>query len=502
MSNNEAWARYSCIDGAVTRKIWDAIAPDIEKQGHEWAYRQTIQLIEPLSFMMTRGLCVNAEELANTNSEVGNEIENKQAALEELCGFPLNPGSPKQMQQFFYGVLGLPIYLKKGKATTDDKALARIVRKGGKGSREAKLCQELRGLRKLKSSYLDVTVDDDGRIRCFYKPRGTRNGRTSSSETIFGTGLNLQNLDPRFKSFIVPDEGHIFFEMDKRQAEWVVTAYASGDGQMIEAVESGEDIHVRTACLITGLSAEMVERDAKIVGHHTDPDTILELRRTHIPEIEDLAIFLPRIFSCRQGGKRSNHGLNYKMQYRRFALENEIPEDDSKRIVFGYHRGYPGLGVWYEQTESELSRTRTLSNCFGRKRRFLGEWNDDLVRDGISFIPQSTVADVKNMALILIYNDTRPHMQRLDLMAEVHDSILMQYPIGDWHYMARAVIDCREHMNPVMMYGGRSFQIETDLKIGTSWGEGDMVEIPIGDDVNDLAKRLESTYDELRKKAA
>jgi DNA polymerase-1 len=499
LNTNEANAKYSCLDGVVTYEIWKKISPDIHKQGHDYSYDQVIKLIKPLSFMMTRGLRVDREALKETHEKVSLDIDEKSEELTKLCGISLNPGSPKQMQQYFYGILGLPIYTKKGKATTDDKALARIVRKGGRGSKEAKLCQEIRRLRKLKSSYLDVTVDEDNRIRCFYKPRGTRNGRTSSAQTIFGTGLNLQNLDPRFKSFIVPDEGYVFFEMDKRQAEWVVTAYVSGDGQMIAAVESKEDIHARTASLITGLPVDIILRESKIVGHHTDPDTILELRRTNIPEIEDLAIFLPRIFSCRQAGKKSNHALNYIMMFRRFALENEIPEDDAKKIVAGYHRSYPGLELWYDRIKTELSKDRILTNCFGRSRRFLNEWSDDLIRDAVSFIPQSTVADIKNEALIKIYDDEEDFMYKIDLMAEVHDSILMQYPINNWLDMAKAVLRCRDYMNPVMTYSARSFKIGTDMKIGTSWGGGDMMDVSITDNIMELADRLETSYAKLKE---
>jgi DNA polymerase I-like protein with 3'-5' exonuclease and polymerase domains len=66
--------------------------------------------------------------------------------------------------------------------------------------------QDVRTLNKLGSGYLDVQLDPDERLRCSYNPRGTKFGRLSSSETVMGTGLNMQNLDPSFKAFIVPDE--------------------------------------------------------------------------------------------------------------------------------------------------------------------------------------------------------------------------------------------------------------------------------------------------------
>src|SRR5215510_138225 len=132
----------------------------------------------------------------------------------------------------------------------------------------------------------------------------------------------------------------MMLEFDLAGAEWVVVAYLANDENMIGVVKSGKSPHIVTGSLISGASEDFVLQEHKLVGSHTDPNTIEMLRRQlTIPP----GIFLPRIMSIRQAGKKSNHGLNYNMKYRRFALENEMPEADAEPIVNAYvNKAYPG----------------------------------------------------------------------------------------------------------------------------------------------------------------
>ena len=82
--------------------------------------------------------------------------------------------------------------------------VAKIFRRDGR--KEAKLLQEYRGLDKLFSTYLEVGYDSDKRLRCSYNSRGTWSGRLSSSQTVFGTGIQHQNIPPDFRGFMVSDD--------------------------------------------------------------------------------------------------------------------------------------------------------------------------------------------------------------------------------------------------------------------------------------------------------
>ncbi|PWT71747.1 MAG: hypothetical protein C5B59_17360 [Bacteroidetes bacterium] len=196
---------YNAKDSVVSLESWLNMQEELDK-GYRQTHDETTALYPALLYMMVDGLKVNHKLLQQTRKDIESQLN---AAIEDLnktADYPINALSPKQVAQYIYGHKGAHAYIspKTGKVTTDDLALARLIRRYRWP--ELLLIQKVRTLNKLKSSYLDVETDPDGRLRTAYNPRGTWTGRLSSSETIFQTGLNMQNLDPSFKEFIVPDD--------------------------------------------------------------------------------------------------------------------------------------------------------------------------------------------------------------------------------------------------------------------------------------------------------
>lgn len=490
--SDDTFLTYNALDAVCTLECRNGFWHEVE-EGYRTAYDLTVRLFEPLMFMQMRGLRVNQEALSHTRDEIALEIQRKTEELHALAGRPLNPGSPKEVASYFYVEKGCQPYTnKEGQVTTDDSALQRLARPTARrpGFREAKLIQDIRGLSKLKSSYLDVHTDEDGRLRCSWNPRGTKFGRLSSSETVFGTGLNLQNLHPQFKKFIWADPGYFFVEIDKRQAEWVIVAYLTGDANMLRVVQNGLDPHVYTAKLIFGLDEETIKKDAKLVGHESDRNTILRLRQEVFPD--ELIAKMPTMMSCRQVGKHANHGLNYDEGYITFALTWELEQSFSKWLVEKYHTVYPGIRLWYKAVQNQLARDRTLINCFGRRLRFLDQWGNDLFKAAYSALPQSTQVDGLNIGLCSIYEDPficdRGYSNG-DLLAQVHDSILLQFPaaiLRERRYFSEVMASVYDLVSPEMEYHGRKFKISTDMKVGLNWGAhhkesnpGGMIEVDL-----------------------
>ncbi len=394
MTVSQDMLKYNSLDAACTLEIRNAIWQDLY---HEYmpTYQMTVDLFEPLMFMQSRGIKVNMEALQQTKTEILKSAAEKQEELNRLVGRELNVNSNKQCQAYFYVELGIPPYYNNGSVTVDDLALQRLSRGTAKrpGLRQAKLVQEIRGLQKLNGTYHDLEFDADNRMRCSYNPRGTRFGRLSSSKTVFGTGTNNQNLPQEFKKFLEADG--VFLEIDKRQAEWVVVAYLTGDANMLSVVESGQDTHIHTASLMFNAEKEIVQYDDKIVGSNTDPDLIASLRGSDSFLAGRTGNF-QRTMSARQCGKKSNHGLNYDEGFVQFALINEIEQREAKVIWEMYHNIYPGIHLWYENIKRLLQKDRTLTNYFGRKVRFMDAWGPDLWKSAYSMLPQSTVVDSLN----------------------------------------------------------------------------------------------------------
>src|SRR6185437_686487 len=194
---------YNAKDAAVAFEIWEELQPELADYWDQ--YERTLGNFSPLIYMMVHGIRVSKERLQQTKKDAEALLAEKEAELKSIAEWDFNPGSPKQCQEYFYGTKDIKPYtsIKTGGVTTDDKAMARIAKRYNLP--EARLVQEIRGLRKLIGNYLEVRYDADERVRCSYNPRGTTTGRFSSSETVFGTGLNFTNLDPRFKDFLVAD---------------------------------------------------------------------------------------------------------------------------------------------------------------------------------------------------------------------------------------------------------------------------------------------------------
>lgn len=507
LDDKSKMAVYNALDASNTLAIAQQIFPELEKDpAYKRMYDDTMRLWPALMYMMTRGVRVNTTGIERAKKEADVRLESLQKELNKLVGKELNPNSPQQLVQYFYIDLGIPPYTKRDKEsgesrlTVDDKALQRLSR--GTSSRkarpEAKIIQQMRQLRKLKGTYLDIIFDKDQRLRCSYNPRGTRFSRLSSGKTVFETGMNMQNLPSEFKVHCIADEGCIFIEMDKRQAEWVVVAYVAGEENMIRVIEAGEDPHAHTAQQIlrtVGVDIDIatIKSEHKLVGSSTDAEIIRDARTQNI--YLSGASWLPRTMSIRQMGKKSNHGLNYKEGYKQFALINELQEKESFVIVEGYASAYPGVGRWHDWVKGQLTSTRTIYDLFGRKYRFLDRYNNDLWKAAISCCPQSTVGHLVNLGIIDIYYDRDPVMSEVEMLAQTHDSILFQHPLTSADNLARMCHRARFHLEPTLEANGRSFVIQTDMKIGFSWGN--LMEVPFGKTVAETTENLQKALGKL-----
>jgi DNA polymerase-1 len=233
-----------------------------------------------------------------------------------------------------------------------------------------------------------------------------------------------------FKQFLVADEGYVLYSIDLSQAENRIVAYIAPEITMIDAFESGIDVHKKTASLIYGVSI----------------DSVTPFQR--------------------QFGKRANHGLNYGLGYRRFAFLYEIPENEAFEIVEAYHRAYPGVRQWHRAIEDKLRRDRTLTNCFGRNRLFKGPWGDELLKEAYSFPAQSTTAECINKrgVLYLYYGEDFKHVV---LLNQVHDSIVFQIPLSiSWDYHWTVLNAVKRNLELPLSWQTREFCIPADVEMG------------------------------------
>ena len=459
---------YNAKDSTVLMQAFPSMYKDLEMQGNIDTYHRQVGLIEPLIYCSEHGIKMDVLGLKEESKRVGEKIDKLYKELCDLCGYEINFNSPKQLKDYFYITKGLQPYKdrKTHNVSVNEEALKRISRKGHK---EANILLKLRGLNKLRSTYLEVKLDDDNRLRCSFNPVGTKSGRLSSGKTIFGTGTNLQNQPPIMKRFMLADDECVIYNVDLSQAENRIVAYLGPDETMINAFEDGRDIHSQTAGLIFNKPISEVSREAGSCPIGSGE------------------------YSERFWGKKANHGLNYGLSYKSFALIYEIPEKDSKFIVERYHTAYPGVRKFQAQIRASLEKNRTVTNYYGRKRVFMDRWADPMFKEAYSFIPQSTVADKINKDGMIYLYENQQWFDKVQILNQVHDSIVFQIPVSaGWRYHYEVLMRLKEQLESPIEYNGFKFELPIDCEMGLNMKDTIVTQLIYADDLKDIYERLKN----------
>jgi DNA polymerase I-like protein with 3'-5' exonuclease and polymerase domains len=298
-----------------------------------------------------------------------------------------NPRSPQQMAEKFElaGVLMPPN--AKGLPSLDQNLLA-FLRK------EYKLVAMYLEWKTAvtRVSHIEKLLDSigpDGRIHAGYRQMGTETGRLSCSSP------NLQQVPKgaEFRGLFRAREGYQLVVADFSQVELRVAAELSGEERMRTAYRDGRDLHIETAALVTGKSA----------------DSITKKERT--------------------SAKICNFGLLYgagpatlrKQAVAQYGVDMELEE--AKELVVGFREAYPRLYEWQMQEGNKT--TKGVFTRYGR-RRILTGFNDKYTTR-INTQVQGTAGDVAKIALVMIWDQIQQATPgEALLIAMVHDEIVLE----------------------------------------------------------------------------
>lgn len=397
---------YNALDCAATTLSWERMQSQASPNSN-LSYSFVSGMRAPALEMMLRGIRVDMEQRANFISD----FEQKSQTLSHNLNLfayavwnkPLNPRSTKQMKEFFYDTMQLPVQYKYNKgertATTNRDALEKL----SFYFYAQPICNTALSIRELakKLEFLRAGIDEDFRCRTSFNVVGTETGRWSSSENPFGTGTNQQNITDELRKMFVADSGYKLGYLDKDQAESRAVAYISGDLNYIKACESG-DLHT-TVC-------RMVWPNLAWTGDLEADKAIAENP-------------FYRHFSYRDMAKRGGHGTNYYGSPYTMAKHLKVETDLMKRFQEAYFDAFPGIKKWHQAVALQLQTTGYMITALGRKRNFLGRrFDDETLREAIAFEPQSIVGELLNLFL---YRTWKSGL--VQCLAQVHDAILIQY---------------------------------------------------------------------------
>lgn len=475
--DEKVFGKYSAKDAVVLHEAFPKQQYELKLTGNEKTYTRHIDLVEPIIFMESYGIQMDVKGIEKAKIEKAKEIEELHEKLNNVVGYEINPNSPKQLCKYFYEDLKIKPYTnynrstKKSSPTVDDDALKRLSRRGFDA---AAITQDIRKAGKYKSTYLDVKLTPDGKFLFSMNPVGTDQGRVSSKKNLRGYGTNSQNLPEEFKNFMCSREGKIALELDYSKAENRLVAYIGPCPNMIQVFESGINPHKATAAMILGKQIDEISKEPGSStlgdGKHSEYDW----------------------------GKRANHGLNYNLGYKAFALYYEISEYEASIIVEGYHRTYPGVrGIYHEKIRRKLMQDRTLTNCMSRSRRFFGPLTGAnafyTFNTAFSFPPQSTVADCINERGVNHTYYRQDLYRPVALLNQVHDSILIELPVSiGFEKITDIVLSIKKNLEQPLTWEGRTFYIPVECKAFTHFRNAEEIDLNV--ERSEIAKSIEKVY--------
>lgn len=392
-----------------------------------------IPLARVLAEMEHEGFATDKKGIENFSEKLQVRIAELTDEIYNSVGYEFNINSPKQLGVALFEELGLPV-IKKTKSGYSTNA--EVLEKLENAHPVIPLITEYRQLTKLKSTYCDgllKVIGKDGRIHTSFNQVETRTGRISSLEP------NLQNIPIRtelgreMRKFFTAKDGCMLVDADYSQIELRVLAALADDKNMIDAFNSGQDIHTTTASQVFGMPVNMVT-----------------------PQM-------------RSSAKAVNFGIVYGIGA--FSLSNDIHVSvkEAKSYIDGYLNHYQGVKKYMEDVIALAKDKGYSETIFGRKRylpelnaknRMLKAFGERVARN----MPiQGTAADIIKIAMIKVSDRIKKENLKSHLILQVHDELIVEAPECEAEIVKKLVTEEMENACNL------SVKLTADAKIGKTW---------------------------------
>ncbi|CAB0992496.1 DNA polymerase I [Corynebacterium diphtheriae] len=402
-------------------------------------YREMeLPLVGVLARMEATGICVDVATLREQRDIFVEQVKEEESAARELAGDEtLNLSSPKQLQVVLFDTLGLP-KTKKTKTgySTAAKEIESLAVKNPHPFLDHLLAH--REFQKMKTTLdgLIKAVGDDGRIHTTFNQTVASTGRLSSTEP------NLQNIPVRTpagrkirSAFVVGQGYESLLTADYSQIEMRVMAHLSEDPGLIEAYQTGEDLHNFVGSKVFDVPVDQVTP---------------ELRR--------------RV-------KAMSYGLVYGLSAFGLSQQLNIPAGEAKVIMESYFERFGGVKQYLDQVVEQARKDGFTSTLFGR-RRYLPELSSDnrvarenAERAALNAPIQGTAADIIKIAMLRVDARLTAENCQSRVLLQVHDELVLEVASGEQEKVQQLV---EEEMDAAISL---RVPLEVSAGVGTNWEE-------------------------------
>ena len=392
-------SEYACEDADVTLQVASVIRTDIEKRGvAQVCYDIECPLVPVLVDMEYEGIRLNVEALHDYSDQLETDIGSLRKEIFEQAGHEFNIDSPKQLGVVIYDELEIEKNPKKtatGQYSTREPELLRLANK----HKIIRDVLDYRNAVKLKSVYVDQLPHhvnpETGRLHTHYSQAWTATGRMQSNHP------NLQTIPVRKErgreiraAFVARDDDHLLLSADYSQIELRVMAELSGDEAMLEAFQSGTDIHSVTASQAYKVGLDDVTRE------------------------------------MRDKAKTVNFGIIYGISAFGLQQRLNIPRKEAKELIDNYFEKYPGVQR-YIDSSIEFARENGYVKTGSGRRRYIRDINsrsrtakNAAERLAMNSPIQGTAADMLKLAMIRVHEALHSGGFETKMLLTVHDEIV------------------------------------------------------------------------------
>jgi len=400
-------------------------------------YELYLKMELPVSFVLLdmerQGITTQKEALKEYGDKLSVGIVELEKRIYEGAGATFNINSPKQLGEILFEKMGLP----GGKKTkTGYSTAADVLEKLAADVPVVADILEYRTLTKLKSTYADglaAFIDKTGKIHSHFNQTITATGRISSTDP------NLQNIPTRtelgreLRKVFTASEGNILIDADYSQIELRVLAHMSEDKKLIEAYNSGSDIHAITASQVFHLAPEEV----------TAAD--------------------------RRNAKAVNFGIVYGISSFGLSQDLSISMADAKIYIDDYFKTYPGIKTFLDSQVERAKKEGCVYTTFGRRRpvpeiaekNFMRRAFGERVAKNSPI--QGTAADIMKVAMLNTYRGLKKNNLQSKLVLQVHDELVIDALVSEVDQV-KAVL--KSAMENAVSY---SVKLEIDMNTGFTW---------------------------------
>lgn len=391
---------YAAASADFALRLAERLRPRLVEAGLEKLYHDVeLPLARLLLELERRGVLVDTNVLSSLGADCEAELARLEKEAHRIVGREFNVNSPRQLETILFDELHLkPIKRTKTSRSTDAKTLEALAEEHELPA----VILEHRQVAKLKGTYIDalptLVSKEDGRIHTSWEQAVAATGRLSSSDP------NLQNIPIRselgrkIRAAFVPPPGHALVSADYSQIELRVLAHLSQDPVLLEAFRTGQDIHLRTAMEIFGLSADAVTRE-----HRTR-------------------------------AKAVNFGVIYGQGESGLAKALGIKRTEAAEFIAAYYRRYEGVRRFMAETLEKARAGEAVRSALGRRRLLPGIRSANRAerlaaeRIAMNMPIQGTAADILKLAMLALREPPTPGTR---MILTVHDELVFEVPLDE-----------------------------------------------------------------------